>query len=53
MHEFFCASAVLDKAEDAQVQAAALLRQAFGTALNEPYPPTLATTATDTVPSAP
>ncbi len=50
MHEFFGASAVLDKAEDAQVQAAALLRQAFGTALDEPYPPTI---ATDTTPSMP
>ncbi|MGI8536031.1 MAG: alpha/beta hydrolase fold domain-containing protein [Mycobacteriales bacterium] len=51
MHEFFGASAVLDKAEDAQLQAAALLRQAFGTASGDPYPPTMAATATDTVPS--
>jgi acetyl esterase/lipase len=55
MHEFFGASAVLDKAEDAQLQTAAFLRLAFGTAsgLGDPYPSTLAAVATDTVPSAP
>lgn len=51
MHEFFGAAAVLDKAQDAQLQASAFLRLAFGTAPTggDPYPSTLAATATDSV----
>jgi acetyl esterase len=48
-HEFFGAAAVLDKAQQAQLEVAMHLRRAFGTSGTEPYP-TETSTGTTTSP---